>query len=548
MMLSGPFGKGLRDRLIPFVIASASLGLLLLGGMAIYRSFDLSIYRDLPVAIREMFGLGGVSSVAQLSFGAMYVFMGALTMCGTAIAAGSALIAGEERQGTIGMLLVNPVSRGEVLLRKSAALLLLVTLSITVLWIAALLSPAVLGVDATGLEVGALMIHMLAVSVFFGLLAFAVGALTGSPSVASGTAAAVLVVSYFAVGVLPVVGLEQLAPLFPWHYFNGNDPLTRGIDLGHLAVLAAASAALLTAGWWGFRRRDLRERTAGTSVFDRLRKRPAGRLVIGRIQGSTRVSGIFAWTVSRHQGLLGMVALTVFVLGIWTGQMYDQIDQGLSTLTESLPDSVLALEGGVDMSTAAGWLTGEMYSSTVPVAVIALGVVVGSRAIAGEERARTMGLLLANPVSRRHLVLQKSMAMFVLLSVLGVVTFCGVLAGSELGGLDVPPVDIAGMTLLAVLLGAVFGTLALALGAATGSSHLAGGGAAGAAVLAYLTNWLFPLSESLEPLARISPFHYYLDGAPLAEGVDPAHVLVLALLSAGLTVAASALFQKRDLR
>ncbi len=58
--------------------------------------------------------------------------------------------------------------------------------------------------------------------------------------------------------------------------------------------------------------------------------------------------------------------------------MYNQIDQSLNSVTENLPDSVLALIGNADESTPEGWLTGEMFSMTVPIATIAVGVVIGA--------------------------------------------------------------------------------------------------------------------------------------------------------------------------
>lgn len=548
VMLANPFTKGLRDRWPSIAVASVAMGLMLLGGMAVYRDLDLSIYEGLPEGVRELFGFSDVNSVGQLAYGAIYGFMAALALSGVAISIGASSIAGEERNGTMGMLLGNPESRSRLLAQKTAALTALVVAGAVVLWVAALVAPELLGVGTSNIHIGALMIHMLAISLFFGLLAFSIGACTGSSGAASGVSSAVLIVSYFAAGMLPLVGLDGLARIFPWYYYSGSDPLNNGVDATGLTVLFGASVLLAVVALVGFRRRDLRERTVGVSLLDRLREHPATHAAIERLEGSARVSGVFAKTVSSHQGLLLVTGLIVFLLGVFTGPMYNQIDQSLSSVTENLPDSVLALIGYADESTPEGWLTGEMFSITVPIATIAVGVVIGARALAGEEKQRTMSLLLASPVSRTRIVLDKAGAMLLHLILLGLIVFGGVLAGSWLGGLGVAASGIAGVTLLAGLLGAVFGSLALVIGAATGRVAAATYGAAAVATFSYLANAMLSLSTSLDGFARLSPFYYYLTGDPLSNGLPWGHVAVLAGLSAALIAISVQLFNRRDLR
>ena len=108
--------------------------------------------------------------------------LAAIVLAGVAIAMGSASIAGEERDGTIGLLLANPKSRTEVLLAKAAALVTLSVLAVALLWAGGLIVPAALGVDTAGQNLAALMLHMLAATLFFGFLALAVGAWTGNMS------------------------------------------------------------------------------------------------------------------------------------------------------------------------------------------------------------------------------------------------------------------------------------------------------------------------------------------------------------------------------
>jgi ABC-2 type transport system permease protein len=55
-----------------------------------------------------------------------------------------------------------------------------------------------------------------------------------------------------------VSALAWLKYLSPFYYYAGHDPLTQGIDVGDLGVLAAVAIALTALGILAFERRDLR--------------------------------------------------------------------------------------------------------------------------------------------------------------------------------------------------------------------------------------------------------------------------------------------------
>jgi hypothetical protein len=77
----------------------------------------------------------------------------------------------------------------------------------------------------------------------------------------------------------------------------------------------------------------------------------------------------------------------------------------------------------VDYSSGIGYLGIELFSLMLPGLLIAAAVGAGARAIAGEEEHATLDLLLANPISRTRVALEKAGAMFIMLSLLSFVTF-----------------------------------------------------------------------------------------------------------------------------
>jgi ABC-2 type transport system permease protein len=544
------FTFSIRDRLTGIVLGAAAIALMLWFSLAIYSDLDLSFYYELPPALLDSMGIspeaGGVNGIA---YGAMYNLMGALTLGGLAIAIGSAAIAGEEQAGTLGLLLGNPRSRSRVLSAKVAALVALTTLGTLLLWLAGVGIPALMGLDITGLQVDALVLHLGANALLFGMLALALGAWTGQPSISSGGAAALMVLSWLAVSVLPMIEVgETIVKAFPWYYFTGSVPEVNGVDGVHLAIQLGLCALLAATAYLGLNRRDLRSGGSAVTLFDRLRDNPRTAALAERVGGQARVSSITAKTVSDHQGMTLVVGAIVFYLGVLMPVFYTLLPDGTSEFFADLPDSLVAMIGGVDMSTATGYLQGEVFAISVPIAMIVLTATIGARALAGEEESRTMGLLLANAVPRRRVVLDKVVAMAALSAVVGVITFVAVTIGVLLVSLDVSVLNLAVTCLLATLLGMVFGALALLVSAATGRVRWAVGAAAGAALVGYVLQSFLPLSQQYDEWVRLSPFHYYLGSDPLVNGMPWGHAAVLLAVLMVLVGLALPLFDRRDLR
>ena len=542
--------KTTRDRWLGWAIAAASLTLLLLFGMSVYRDIDLTVYTELPVAFRSLLGIGDDIDVGGLAIGYVFGSFGALVVAVIALVMGSATIAGEERNGTLGILLANPKARSFILLSKAVTLVLLTGATVLVMWAPVRPIAALLDVEIGGLHVEALALHLYVNAVFYGMLALAIGAVTGNRDTATGATTGVLVLSFFAVGLLPLVqGLEDLRQAFPWYYFDGSEPVYNGIAWSHLLVLLGASAALLVVAVIGFNRRDLKGQSVGTTLLDRVRGNPRLNRLIGRLAGSARVSSIWVKTVSDHQALLLITSAAMFlVMGVLLGPMYASLPEATLSAFDAFPQEMLALFGGGSLSTPEGWYTLETFGLMAPLSVIVVTAVVGAGALAGEESRRTMALLLTSPIPRSRIVLEKAVTMVLFGIAVGLATFAGVALGSVLGNLGMSVGNIAATATLQVLVGLVFGALALALGAATGRAGIALFGAAGIALVFHLLTSFASLADAIATLAWVSPFHYYLGSDPLINGMAWGDAVILAVLTVALIGLSVVLFQRRDIR
>jgi ABC-2 type transport system permease protein len=548
-MLHSVFTKAVRDRLVATLVAAVSVGALTVFSMVVYRDVDVSLYQNLPPALRELMGIPDAAGVAALAYGAMYDFIGVLVFAGLAISMGASAVAGEEQDGTMGLLLSNPVSRRGIVISKSMAMVALIGLGALLLWALGVLAPRWSGVSVEGLDPGAMTLALGVNALVYGFLALAIGAATGNRGAASGVAITVMIVGYLAESLLPLTeNLGWVAEIFPWHYYNSSRPLINGIDWGQLAVLIGIVVVSFVGALVGVASRDLKEKSVGVTLADRLRANRRTRKIMERIAGGARVSRISVKTMSDFQGLLVVTGMVVFYLGLIVGPLYGFVPQDLVDFFAQLPDVLIAMVGGANMATPEGFYQAEMFSITGPVAVIVLTASMGAKAIAGEEENGTMGLLLSNPVTRGHVISEKTVAMTIHALTLGVAMFLGCWLGARLGSLDISAGGLAAASTQLALLGLVFGGLALAVGAATGRPRFASTLTAAAAVVAYFVWTFLPLSERLEPWAVLSPFHFYLGGDPLRNGLVWDHIAVLAAMFLTLALVSVPLFSRRDLR
>ncbi|MDH4140486.1 MAG: ABC transporter permease subunit, partial [Coriobacteriia bacterium] len=350
-----------------------------------------------------------------------------------------------------------------------------------------------------------------------------------------------------------IEGAEDWVYVLPWHYFSGSEPLLNGIDWGDLAVLAGGCALFAVVAIVGLNRRDITSQSVGVTLLDRLRANPITEKVIGRLAGAARVSSIWVKTASEYQVHLTITAVYMFsVQGLLMGPLYAAIPQATREAADAafaaMPEAMLALFGGGGLSTIEGFYQIETFGMMAPIGIMVVAIAIGAGALAGEEGRRTMGLLLANPITRTRVVLAKTLAMVFFSVLVGLATFAGVAAGILIPNLGLDLGNIAAACILQTLVGLAFGALALALSAGTGRKTLAIWGAVGAALVFHVFTALTKLNDTLADYAGWSPFHYYSGNDPLRNGMDWGNAAVLAVIVVVLVVLSVVLFRRRDIR
>ena len=102
---------------------------------------------------------------------------------------------------------------------------------------------------------------------------------------------------------------------------------------------------------------------------------------------------------------VGGALMAALVLGI-----YPSYREALALV--EIPPALEALVGDVDLASAEGFFSVEFFV-WIPVLLVVYAIVQGTGVLAGEESSGTLDLLLAQPISRTRLFIEKAMSIVV---------------------------------------------------------------------------------------------------------------------------------------
>jgi ABC-2 type transport system permease protein len=259
------------------------------------------------------------------------------------------------------------------------------------------------------------------------------------------------------------------------------------------------------------------------------------------------VSSSLAKALSDRLLVALIVGLAGAGMGFIMGPMYLALEDVLGELLAQMPESIMAVAGGVDMATPAGWYTGEMYSIVFPFAVMFVAANYAARAFGGEMEARTIGLVMATPTRRTRLAVEKAVAMVVHVVIATVLLSLGVWLGAVVAGVDISISDITAIGLMLTLVSCAVGGLSMLVSIVTGRGVPAILLAMLAAAVGYAWSSFVPLADPIAELAWLSPWHHYIGTQPMAEGVDWLSAAWLLLLAVVSIIAGVYLFKRRDI-
>jgi ABC-2 type transport system permease protein len=255
-----------------------------------------------------------------------------------------------------------------------------------------------------------------------------------------------------------------------------------------------------------------------------------------------RRRGLFGWTIA----IFGYVLMNDALYPSIRGQ------EGFAETIRNLPDSVRALIGNLGelaITEPKGYLQARLLGSAFPILLCVFAISNAARSIGGSEEDGTLQWLVAQPVARRQIALERAVAWVVLTVVLGIVSTAGIVATAPLVDL-LDGIDLANLVAAcgaSIALALAHGAIAFAVGAATGSRSPALASATAVLVGGYLLAGFGSVTAAIERIAIVSPWHWFLDPIIIADGptwssVVPALAVALVAVAVGVHQ-----FDRRDL-
>lgn len=259
-------------------------------------------------------------------------------------------------------------------------------------------------------------------------------------------------------------------------------------------------------------------------------------LNVARLDFSNRIRPLLAYSAGMALSTLAVVALYPAFKDSTGLDKFVNDDSGAAAL--------FGVTGS--LTSPAGWLNGNIYGNYFPLVMLLLTIAYGAAALAGQDEDGTLGPIVALPISRTAIVLEKLATMAVQAATLAAAVGVCVFAG-RLFELRIAPGNVVTISVATALLGIDFGAITMAIGGFTGRRGTAIGIATALAAISFLLNSLAAIASWLHPARYLSLFYWSIGDNQLTKGVSPADYAVMLAVLLCAAYATALAFRRLDL-
>lgn len=530
-----------------------SRGMLVAGALGIFAILWLHVFvypeygeleqMQLPEALAGLFGEAGTIALAEGYIAA--VWSNSLLLLGIlAVIMGTAAIAGDEGEGTLDLLLAQPVRRSSLFAARAAGLLIVLSLVILASAPALLAGNLRAELGFGGGDFLLVALSGIAPAAIFLATSLLAGALLPSRTAAVVASSVLLVVLYLAnalAGLSSVI--EAARHLSPFYWSDASVTLDHGLAWSRFLGQLLAAGLLLGGAAFALERREIGTGPAASGAAQVLRLRRGRSRPASPFVHAARFS-LFQKTLRDIRGTTiaaGLGAFAFALLLVWLYPAYRDALQGFE-----YPGLLQGLLGEAEsIASPEGYMSAE-YFLLMPMLLGIVAIVFGTGATAAEERAGTLDLLLAQPVARSRLLAVKVAAAVLALTIVMAAGIPGLIVGKQLADMDLTTAQFAAASVIVLLHAGVWYAAAVAAGAVLPNRSAATVVVSVLFVSAYLLQVVGATVAEVDVLRRISPFYWADASQVLMGGVEWWRVAVLAATATALLALAFVRFEERD--
>jgi ABC-2 type transport system permease protein len=175
-----------------------------------------------------------------------------------AVIVGSGLIAGDEENGTLDLILAHPVRRFDLLTGRWLAFCVALLGILIIAWLGLILAGSLSSIKFSPLDLALPFIALFGILIWFGGLGVLLSLTLPSRRLAASITGLILAASYFITTfALMDPSLENVAKWSPLTYYQGGSAM-EGFNVGYFAGLLLMSFIFVVLSAWLFQRRDIR--------------------------------------------------------------------------------------------------------------------------------------------------------------------------------------------------------------------------------------------------------------------------------------------------
>jgi ABC-2 type transport system permease protein len=250
-------------------------------------------------------------------------------------------------------------------------------------------------------------------------------------------------------------------------------------------------------------------------------------------------------TLADARGVTAGIGLVIAAIALLDLAVYPSYKESLANF--EIPEALKGFLGeATDLSSPAGFLSAEFFS-WVPLLLITLAVISGTAAFAGEEGAGTLDLLLAQPVKRWRVVVEKAVALTIAVVVCALAGLAGFLIGRIWVDIEIGTGRFALATANMIPIALLFLMLSLWASATLPTRGAAATLLTGLVIVTYFVQILGEVVPILGTVRKLSPFYWSDASRVLLHGLDWARPTVFLALAAVCLVMAIWGFERREI-